>query len=87
MYPQTSIDIEAVMEIDREYFINNSGSKQYTRSIHPLEILEAQSNGRNFDSNILVTVTEVELGHRMRSFNFPKMSPKKKPYKGFGKPR
>lgn len=81
------IDLEVVMNKDREYFLNNPDKKQYNRPIHPLEILEAQANGRNFDSSYRVTVTEIALGTRIREFHSPSSSYKKKQYKGFGKPR
>jgi hypothetical protein len=71
---KTSIDLESVMQSDRQFFEDNPHQKSYTREIHSLEIIEARQKGVCFDFNYRVIVTEISPGTRTREIYHPDQS-------------
>lgn len=66
-----NVDIESVMESDREFFEHHPHQKSYIRDIHPLEIIEAHQKGVFFDLTYRVVVTEIAPGVRSRQMCLP----------------
>jgi hypothetical protein len=59
-------EFEAVMERDRQYFLQHPEQDHYFRPITAVEVVEAQLLGRDADQSTQMLVGEVAPGYRMR---------------------
>jgi hypothetical protein len=59
-------ELEAVMEGDRQFFLDHPEQDYYVRPITPIELLEGRSQGKAMREDFRVLVGEVAPGARLR---------------------
>ncbi len=64
--PEWAAQLEAVMQGDRDFFVQHPERDYYVRPITPVEVMEGRAMGRQVDETAEMLVGEVVPGSRVR---------------------